>query len=472
MGVLTMNISPQFKRGNYISPRQQRGAVLVVGLILLAVMMMGALTMMQGSVQDERMTGNSRAKATAFMAADAGQQQAYKILKEKWGDFQCGAREMPNPDGEPTAANAIFDDFANVSYGSAVYSVYVKTCGDVASNPEVTLLSVGQIGNVEARSVQEFTISYEGSDGSRGGGLGGAINLVGKVDEWDTPNSNAFEVDGNGGSAVTTSSDDYTDKVKGDVESTGRINNYHAGYDEYGSKGDGGQIHTAEFPEPWGSPEKMQEFVNAIKSGEADGNYYVGDDSLSIGGNNTETGGGKGKGKDKGGSKFDMGSADDMRVTVIDGNANLSMKGNASGGGLLIVTGELTFSGTPSWDGLIVVLGGKFEISGGGNGGVDGSVYLANMDTSAETWDFKKDNDGNPIGSRFLTNGGGNATYRHNCDRLTSVHNLLGSVTPAAAAMWNMDNCEEGDNGIPPGQNPGEGNDDIVLSAWREKVDD
>lgn len=49
----------------------QRGAVLIVGMVLLLMMTMLGLTSMQGTIQQERMTGNLRDRELAFQASEA-----------------------------------------------------------------------------------------------------------------------------------------------------------------------------------------------------------------------------------------------------------------------------------------------------------------------------------------------------------------------------------------------------------------
>jgi hypothetical protein len=52
--------------------------------------------------------------------------------------------------------------------------------------------------------------------------------------------------------------------------------------------------------------------------------------------------------------------------------------GNASGAGVLVVTGTLSFTGNATFNGLILVIGqGAISESGGGSGGFNGSVFLA-----------------------------------------------------------------------------------------------
>ncbi len=63
------------------------------------------------------------------------------------------------------------------------------------------------------------------------------------------------------------------------------------------------------------------------------------------------------------------------QITYVDGNFNF---GSGSGAGILIVTGNLTFTGSSSFNGLILVVGqGSIVASGGGQGGFNGTVFVA-----------------------------------------------------------------------------------------------
>lgn len=94
-------------------------------------------------------------------------------------------------------------------------------------------------------------------------------------------------------------------------------------------------------------------------------------------------------------------------VTYINGNLTLS--GNPSGSGILIVTGTLTFSGNFTWNGLVLVIGQGIVVhNGGGNGSIDGAIYIAQTQgPSGELPSL-----GNP---QFTWNGGGtnSVTYDH-----------------------------------------------------------
>ncbi len=65
------------------------------------------------------------------------------------------------------------------------------------------------------------------------------------------------------------------------------------------------------------------------------------------------------------------------QITYVNGDLNLT-----GGAGLLVVTGTLTASGHPSFDGLIMVIGqGIMSFSGGGSGQLNGSIFIANTNS-------------------------------------------------------------------------------------------
>jgi hypothetical protein len=70
-----------------------------------------------------------------------------------------------------------------------------------------------------------------------------------------------------------------------------------------------------------------------------------------------------------------LGSADDYRVVVVEGDCVL---GNATGHGVLLVRGELTLSGTFAWHGLVLVVGqGVVRSADVVTGSISGALFLA-----------------------------------------------------------------------------------------------
>jgi Tfp pilus assembly protein PilX len=110
-------------------------------------------------------------------------------------------------------------------------------------------------------------------------------------------------------------------------------------------------------------------------------------------------------------------------INVVQGDYSLG----GSGSGILLVTGTLTMSGTPSFNGLILVIGkGNVVKNGGGNGTLDGSLVIANMytDTSYTTPIALGSN--NPPGIPTMAwNGGGNATIQYDSCWINSLGQSL-----------------------------------------------
>jgi len=110
----------------------------------------------------------------------------------------------------------------------------------------------------------------------------------------------------------------------------------------------------------------------------------------------------------------DAGSAASPAFTFVDGNCTLT-----GGGGLLIVTGNLTMSGNPSFSGMILVLGGgTWDRQGGGNGNIYGAMAVAKFDINGT---------GGFLAPSFTTDGGGTATLQYDSQ---AVRNALGLSGP------------------------------------------
>lgn len=379
------------------APRE-RGSALIVGMIIMIVMAIAGLSMMNTTLLGERKSSNARAQLQAFLAAEAGTSKAQDYLILNWTGYSC-------------AVNAALPGMSGVAYGSARYTVTAVTCG----TDEVTLRSSGIQQETGASRDIEFVLQ---SESLRGGGLGGAINFVGDVVTFDTPSSNAFEVDGVGGPAITASTDAYRDGILAAIPSD-RIDNYIGG------------VETADFPETWSTATGLQALVSAIETS-PDARVYNTDGDVDV---------------------DDLGSSSNMKITVVKGD--LSLKGNDTGAGVMVVYGDLSYQGTPTWDGLIIVLGGTFAVGGGGNGGLGGSMFIADVDTSLPAWTFT----GSDL--KFDTNGGGTSDYTYDCDKLSDARDLLNVV---GKTLWDMDagDCSS------PGSGTGTGG--VVLTQWRELI--
>jgi Tfp pilus assembly protein PilX len=108
-------------------------------------------------------------------------------------------------------------------------------------------------------------------------------------------------------------------------------------------------------------------------------------------------------------------------INVVQGDLSLG----GSGAGILLVTGTLTMSGTPSFNGLILVIGkGNVVKNGGGNGTLNGSLLVANLysDTPPTYTHLIPLGSNNPPGIPTINwNGGGNATIQYDSCWINAV---------------------------------------------------
>ena len=66
-----------------------------------------------------------------------------------------------------------------------------------------------------------------------------------------------------------------------------------------------------------------------------------------------------------------------FKITYVNGD--LSVSGNFSGAGVLLVTGKLSISGSLRWSGLILVIGQGYVDTTGGMAAVEGGLYVVNL---------------------------------------------------------------------------------------------
>ena len=122
-----------------------------------------------------------------------------------------------------------------------------------------------------------------------------------------------------------------------------------------------------------------------------------------------------------GGLPSNLGTAANPVVDVVQGDANFGNLGTAVHGyGILLVEGNLTFTGLTSWDGVILVIGnGSITVQGGGSGQINGGVLVGNINSGVV---------GNTPGPPIVNwnGGGGNGIYYNSCDANSLFNNRTG----------------------------------------------
>lgn len=443
------------------SLRRQSGVALIVSLLLLFIMTLLAVAGFSNAHIQERSANNIKLQSLAFEAASAGASNAIQffldnpslgedqlcgsVLHEGWteptewvdmggiGDATLQQRMYCLADSYPCTDDAAVD----CGIRPPRSQLFVHSRGRVMSDE--TVVSVRDVevrldnGNLWATAKGCGAICfptcphYEPKQGQCGG--------VDNDECLDFPSSNVFQVDGDGGPAITAACSEFTEDLVDAIGS--RIGNY---------VGSEPAVTTSEPEDPWGDPAKTAAFrdalrAEAIAATDCQNSCYY-ENGLDLSGN------------------YQFGSKENPQITFIDGDASLG--GGVSGGGILFVTGKLTWNGTPNFDGLMVALGGNFAIDGGGIGGNPGSKEVEVSGGSVVVLNLN-DDDSSFGETGFQNTGGGNALYRYDCDMLEFAHaELLQNTT--AGGMWYPE-CERG-----PQTYWDLGPTELVIASWRENI--
>lgn len=498
-------------------PNCQRGVALILALLLLFVLTLVAVSSYTSSHVQERAASNARLQTMAFEAAAAGANNAIDFfltnVEADAPDTLCGRKDHLGWE-DPTPWQEVTYDVDGVRLYQRMYCLndeYPCGPGEVGcvagARPPRSQLFVASRGEVEAngnvvafrevevridRKNDEYIVEGCGAlcfpaceaDSTDGPGNQGPEPAI------DFPSSNVFTVDGGGGAAVTTGleCDDSSllDAILDDLKDS-REGNYVGG------------LLQQDPGEPWNDPDLTDAFRAEIEAlAAAGGTNEFGGENLLIGpGLDNSRGTGyfdEGSGTYIDNGNTDYGTPADPMITYVKGD--LEMGGGISGAGIIMVEGNIAWSGTPDFQGLIVTLGGTYTIDGGGLGGNHaGSVVVLDNgrippldgECSPGCPEFE------PVS--WLNTGGGTAEYNWDCDALSMafamVPNPDGSTGDSGTGDSGTGDSGTGDSGTgdsgtgddgmpypndwgfdcdrgPPDlfETPGE----LVIASWRENI--
>ena len=153
----------------------QKGAVLFVGLVMLLVMSLIAITGMQSSILEERMAGNTRDNMVALQAAEAALKAGETLL-----DSGTLTLDLFDDDGSDGFYDNTFDMIWStidwVDSDSRTYTGFnpsnvsssprfvIQRIGETQVAPKVVLENYGE-GDV-SKTVQLFRLTSRGTGGS------------------------------------------------------------------------------------------------------------------------------------------------------------------------------------------------------------------------------------------------------------------------------------------------------------------
>jgi hypothetical protein len=247
--------------------------------------------------------------------------------------------------------------------------------------------------------------------------IGGAITLPGPNPNFGTPNSNNFYVKGTdaascgGTSAAKPSIDVYdptnsdaVDNMIGQLARTDHYPGLNASPDVENGTGITGNP----------TPSNLDAFINDLLTKTPSSQQMLSTPTLNPDPSTFQT--------------FTLTNANmnptNPPYTFVQGNATIS--GNVTGSGILVVTGSVSFSGNYTFNGLILVVGqGSAVYNGGGNGIVNGSLYVAKTrDSSGALM--------SSLGAPTLdySGGGGNGVQYDHCKADALLGNIAQTPPP------------------------------------------
>lgn len=346
--------------------KSQRGAALIVSLVLLVVALMLGISSMQASLLDERLAGNYRAATQAQMAAEyAVSRNWLSIVNDEALCNDVGAWEsLEGRDNWKAKVECHKEDESFVIKGHGC----VSNSGCEGDGRDIR------------RIIEAVVI--------RGSGFLGLspITVPAPLDEFDFPNSNSFIVegelldDGSRNPAISVSGEEDEGRLEESLED--REDNYKGG------------VVSPVSESLLSDASLFREFIRLLKE----------ESSVS---------------RDGGLGNGEYGSSEDPMLTYIEDDVEAG--GNFSGAGVMVIEGDAEFNGTPSFEGLLIVLG-DYKVDGGGGGEFKGSVIIAPYDGGEGG-----DQSYGEVDLEF--SGGGNATYRYDIDALGKAFDLLGKET-------------------------------------------
>src|SRR5438876_1552408 len=330
---------------------------------------------------------------------------------------------------QPTGVYSVNTITVNTLGKDYSYDPTITICGTdnagmfgcpIGSGPGSGATAISQIGGgVKYGKVYLLTALAQTKTGGRsmlqaevttpvmGFGFGGALTLDGPNPVIDAmPNSLNFTIEGKDKNTCNETADpDHpaidgyddpnasppTHSVEDIISSLPRPDHY---------TGSGGtpsvQNGYASLGESMGTPAGLESLINTIYNKTGANHYGTNPSSIARGDCPTHN------------------TSDASCHTIIDYvEGDLTLNGNATGYGTLVVTGTLTMSGNFTWNGMVLVIGdGHMEFNGGGNGQIIGQLIDAKIWDSYTT-KTKLSSLGSPT---FKWNGGGvNAVQFDHC---------------------------------------------------------
>lgn len=335
--------------------QQQQGFVLIFTVVILLVATLIGLYAMRGTIIQDKMTANINNKAMTTNVAEDG---ATQFLH--WADRRFKTYGWPSSSSDKNAWKGNISDNL-IPYTNPIGGVnannlqngkyyWIKTDANIAgcsvantnpcwddTNRQVTvqitanlLKGSGSATRILGESV--YQVKFAAPQAVRLPELPAALTLAGEVNSFLGANSNVFRIDGGHKLAVATMDSTSNNTVVNGIPNNRRDAAHYPG--GRGCPSSGACVINTDLG-MWGDATRVMDFVNSIKNAPG--------------------------------------------VTYRSGDVSGSLPACS---GIVIITGSLRTNGNQcSFTGILLVLGGNYDVRGNG-GDYVGAVYVANIEAN------------------------------------------------------------------------------------------
>jgi len=383
--------------------KQQQGSVLIITVVILFSATMLGLYAMRGTIIQDKMTANINNKVATSNAAEDGATQflnwadnRFKTLgwptsssdKNSWkGNLADSLIPYTNPVGGVSAAN-----IQNGRYYWIKTDANIAECAVANTNPcwddthkQVTVQITGNLvkgtgSNTKILGESIYQVKFAAPQAVRVPELPGALTLAGDVNSFTGANSNVFRIDGGHKIAIATMNPTSNTAVVAGIPDNRRDAAHYPG--GAGCPSSGACITNTDLG-MWGNANQVMNFVESIKNAPG--------------------------------------------VTYVNGDVNGSLPACS---GIVIITGSLRTNGNQcSFQGILLVLGGEYDVRGNG-GDYVGALYVANIEENGSGgYQFSS--------SPTQFKGGGNMTITYDSSLMGNSTNTESYTFKTSILSWN-----------------------------------
>lgn len=388
--------------------KKQEGSVLIITVVVLFSATMISLYAMRGTVIQDKMTANINNKVITTNAAEDGATQFLQWANNQFknnGGWPTSTTDknrwntvasIPNANSGVLTVNSgnngyyWIDTTRNIS-GCSIANT--NPCWDDA-NKIVTVQITGNLiktsensTKILGESIYQIKVKGQFPNAVKLPDLPAALTLGGTVGAFTGKNSKQFKINGQNKLAIATMNSSASTVLAGIPDNRETSENYSGGTNC--PTASGACVKDIDLG-LWGDPNQVMALVDSIK--------------------------------------------DASGVTYINGNVTTKLENVVpSCAGIVIIRGNYLPDGNQcDFKGVLLILGGSYNGSGGGNTGIRGAIYVANIQGSPGAYTFGGNASAN-------LSGGGNMTITYDSSFLGGDPNnpLMSGTQKTTILAWN-----------------------------------